>query len=302
MPSWVPVRDEGLGEGFGRGYDHGRGEHEQPGHQQAPRAARQVADPGGGPDQIRLGRLGPGGLPQVEDEEAEQGEAEDQADLAGQRDQERHDGGDEQEPQLGPVAGLQHQFPDAAAGPPGRHPQRDDHHDRPAQAQQQPVGPGHVGRRVLHVVRVVPGGVGEVQVHRVLGQHRDDGQDGDGQRAGDVQPGRFGGPGQQEGARPRRPCRTPAARARRPGARRPGAGPGGAVSATHSPIGRASFGDMTSLRDGRAARTRPGPRPGDSAGRRSRPPWVGPCHRRAAEPSVCRRQVARTTPLQTLKF
>src|SRR5690348_645918 len=30
----------------------------------------------------------------------------------------------------------------------------------------------------------------------------------------------------------------------------------GAVSATHSPIGRASFGDMTSLRGGRAARTR----------------------------------------------
>ena len=191
--------DEGLGEGFGRGHDHGRGEHEQPGHQQAPGSAPQVADPGGGTDQVRLFSLGPGCLPQVEDEEAEQGEAEDQADLPGQRDQERRDGRDEQEPQLGPVPGLQHQFPDAAAGPPGRHPQGDDHHHRPAQAQQQPVGSGHVGRRVLHVVRVVPGGVGEVQVHRVLGQHRDDGQDGDGERAGDVQPGGFGGPGEQEG-------------------------------------------------------------------------------------------------------
>jgi len=190
--------DEGLGEGFGAEQDHGRGEHEQPGYQQPPGAARQVADPGGRPDQVRLGRLGPGGLPQVEDEEAEQGEAEDQADLPGQRDQERHDRGDEQEPQLGPVPGLQHQLTDAAPGPPGRHPERDDHHQRPAQAQQQPVGPGHVGRCVLHVVRIVPGGVGEVQVHRVLGQDRDDGQQGDRQRPRDVDPGRFGPPGQQE--------------------------------------------------------------------------------------------------------
>ena len=199
MPSWVPVVMRDSAKGSAESHDHDRGEHEQPGHQQAPGAARQAADPGGGADQVRLGGLGPRGLPQVEDEEAEQGEAEDQADLAGQRDQERHDRGDEQEPQLGPVPGLQHQFPDAAPGPPGRHPQRDDHHHRPAQAQQQPVGPGHVGRRVLHVVRVVAGGVGEVQVHRVLGQDRDDGQDRDGQRPGDVDPGRFGCPGQQEG-------------------------------------------------------------------------------------------------------
>jgi len=57
------------------------------------------------------------------------------------------------------------------------------------------------------------GGVGEVQVHRELGQHRDDGQDGDRQRARDVDPGRFGRPGQQEGGGDdRRPERREAER------------------------------------------------------------------------------------------
>ena len=264
MPSWVPVVMRDSAKGSAEATITAAANTNSPVTSSRLGRCDRPADPGGGPDEVRLGRLGPGGLPQVEDEEAEQGEAEDQADLAGQRDQERHDGGDEQEPELGPVPGLQHQFPDAAAGPPGRHPQGDDHHDRPAQAEQQPVGPGHVGRRVLHVVRVVPGGVREVEVHRVLGQHRDDGQDRDGQRAGDVDPGRFGRPGQQErrghDGRPER--RSPsAAGVCTPVRRRNRAG---AVSTTHSPTGRASFGDMMTLRDGRAARTEGQGHPGQA--------------------------------------
>src|SRR5690242_7475246 len=52
----------------------------------------------------------------------------------------------------------------------------------------------------------------------------------------------------------------------------------GMVSTRHSASGRASLADMTTLRDGRAARTgRPGvPRPDSSAGRRSRPPNTEP--------------------------
>ena len=70
---------------------------------------------------------------------------------------------------------------------------------RPAQPDEQPVAAGHVGRGVLRERGVVPGGVGEVEVDRVLGQHCDQGEDRDGETTRDVELGHLGRPGEEHG-------------------------------------------------------------------------------------------------------
>jgi len=85
----------------------------------------------------------------------------------------------------------------ATPGPPGCG-QRQQRDQGPAQPEQQPVGAGHVRRGVGDVGRVVPGGEGVEQVHRVLGQHGDQRQNGDRQPAGDVDLRGLRRPGQQE--------------------------------------------------------------------------------------------------------
>jgi hypothetical protein len=83
-------------------------------------------------------------------------------------------------------------------------PGADDEHDRrqrPAEADQQPVGAGHVGGRVGRVARPVPGREGEVEVDRELGQNGDQGEQGDREAAGDVDLGRLRRPREDAGGR-----------------------------------------------------------------------------------------------------
>lgn len=77
--------------------------------------------------------------------------------------------------------------------------QRQQHHDGPAEAQQQTVGAGHVRGRVLDVLGFAAGAVGEVEVDRVLGEHGDHGEDRDGEAAADVDLRGLGRPGEREG-------------------------------------------------------------------------------------------------------
>ena len=90
---------------------------------------------------------------------------------------------------------------DFAAGGPARHQHADQNDDRPPDTHQQPIRAGHVRRGVLGVLGHMTGGVGVVQVDRVLGQHGDDAQHGHGQAAGNVDLGGFSGPRQHEAGR-----------------------------------------------------------------------------------------------------
>ena len=162
-------------------------------------AGRQGADPRGGSHQVVLvAAVVPGHPDQVVREQPEQHDRQQQRDLTGQRHREREHPGNQEEAELEPVALRQQQHPHRlAAGPTGDE-QRDQDHGRPAQPEQQPVRAGHVGRGVLHVLGSLPGLVGEVEVHRVLRQHHDHGQDGHRQAAGDVDLRSLRRPGQHE--------------------------------------------------------------------------------------------------------
>ncbi len=114
------------------------------------------------------------------------------------RDDEGDHSGDHQEADLDPVAGIEVQSADFAAGGPARHQDADQNDDRPPETHQQPIRAGHVRRRVLRVSGRVAGGVGVVQVDGVLGKDGDDGQHGDGQAARDVDLGGFRSPRQHK--------------------------------------------------------------------------------------------------------
>lgn len=198
IPSSVPAGDQVVRERFGTGEDHRGGEDEQPDDQGAPGTFRQGADGRGRLDQVRFGDVGAGDFPEVEPEEPEQREPQQQRDLPRRGDHERDDRGDRQEPELDPVGRVQRQLADRLAGAPLRDRETDEHDQRPAETEQQAVRAGHVGRGVGDVLGVRPGGVSEVEVDGVLGQHGDDGEDRDRQPAGDVDLGGFGGPGEHE--------------------------------------------------------------------------------------------------------
>ena len=108
------------------------------------------------------------------------------------------DPGDHQETDLHPVAGVEIQSADFAAGGPACHQHADQDDDRPPETHQQPIRTGHVRRGVLGVLGHMAGGVGVVKVDRVFGKDGDDGQHRDGQTARDVDLGGFRGPGQHE--------------------------------------------------------------------------------------------------------
>ena len=81
-----------------------------------------------------------------------------------------------------------------------RPPAVDEDHHGPAEADQQPVRPGHVGHGIGRVARVLARLPGEVEVHRVLRQHGHQRQHQDRERLRDVALGELGAPGEQEGA------------------------------------------------------------------------------------------------------
>ena len=70
------------------------------------------------------------------------------------------------------------------------------YNEAPADANEEPVGAGHVGGGEVGVIGDVGGGPGEVYVDGVFREDGDDGKDGDGEGLGDVDLGDFGGPGQ----------------------------------------------------------------------------------------------------------
>ena len=79
-----------------------------------------------------------------------------------------------------------------------------EHHQRPGQADEQPIGAGHVGGGVMHVLRLrafEAGLVGVVEVDRVFRQHGHQGNDGQDQALRDVLLGGFRAPRQQEARR-----------------------------------------------------------------------------------------------------
>ena len=72
------------------------------------------------------------------------------------------------------------------------------YNEAPADANEEPVGAGHVGGGEVGVIGDVGGCPGEVDVDGVFGEDGDDGEDGDGEGLGDVDLGDFGGPGEEE--------------------------------------------------------------------------------------------------------
>ena len=105
--------------------------------------------------------LGLGGAPDVGHEQPDQHDSIDQRDIALQRQHEGVDGGQRQEGHLDTVAGLQPQ-----RAPEAQCEESDD--QRPAKADQQAVGTGHIGRGIGDVGRPFGGGPGEVKIDRVL--------------------------------------------------------------------------------------------------------------------------------------
>ena len=81
-----------------------------------------------------------------------------------------------------------------------RHPPRREQHDeRPADADEQPVAAGHVGEREgRELLRVLARLGGEREVDRVLGKHRDQRQDREREALGHVELQRLRRPGQEE--------------------------------------------------------------------------------------------------------
>ena len=78
-------------------------------------------------------------------------------------------------------------------------PRREEHDQRPPDADEQPVAAGHVRQRERReLVGVLAGLVREREVDRVLGQHRDEREHGEGEALRHVELERLRGPGQQE--------------------------------------------------------------------------------------------------------
>src|SRR5271169_6107808 len=193
-----PGGNQIVGEGFGTEQDHRAGSHEQADDSDAPAAVGQLPECGSGTDQLWLFHVAVADLVEVEAEPGQQQQPERQVDLATRRYGERNHTGDQQEPEFDPVSGLQRQTGGLSGADLAGHQHADQHHDRPAQAHQQPVGPGHVGGGVLGVIRVVARYVCVVQVNGVFGQYSDQREYGDRKPAGDVDLRGFGGPRQQE--------------------------------------------------------------------------------------------------------
>jgi hypothetical protein len=216
-PQGLAAGNEGLGEVLGAHQDQRGREHRDRDHRRASGRRGERPQVAGGPHEV--GFLGGGARDPhgVEDEDRDQDHRVEQRHRVLQRQGERVDRGDRQERDLDRVLAIElHASPvlpldDPALG--AEPPERDEHHHGPADADQQPVGPGHVGQRQR--ARRLGAAVqrqarraglrerfaalaGEHEVHGVFGQHRDQRQDRDREARRDVQLRHLGRPGQQE--------------------------------------------------------------------------------------------------------
>jgi hypothetical protein len=147
-----------------------------------------------GTDQVRLLDRLPEERADVQREDREQHHRVHDRERAFDRDQERVQRREEEILELSRLRGQQLDLalPAARFGP------HDEDERRPADADEEPVRARHVRRRVADVGRVACRFPGEIQVDRVLGQHRDDRQDGDREAARDLELGELGRPRQQK--------------------------------------------------------------------------------------------------------
>ena len=149
MPSSAPGRHQRLRELLGADQDHRGGEHEHRDDGRPPGARGERAEVAGGSHQVRLLGRRAGHADRVEHEDRDEDQRVEQRDRVLQRQGQRVDRGDGQEGELDRVAPVERDaLPPLHRGGavpladlvPG---DEDDH--RPADADQQPVGAGHVG-------------------------------------------------------------------------------------------------------------------------------------------------------------
>ena len=166
---------------------------------------RQRADQSRGPDEVRLLRRRAPEPEHEHHEDADEDDRVDERERALQRQGQRVERRQREERDLDRVRAFERDVGVELAGVPvlagdARHPPRREQHDhRPADADQQPVAAGHVGERERRVLLgVLAGLVGEREVDGVLGQHRDEGQHGEGEALRHVELERLGRPGEQE--------------------------------------------------------------------------------------------------------
>jgi hypothetical protein len=161
--------------------------------QQAAGRGRESADQGGRSDQVGLLGRQAGDAPHVKAEHGSEHGHVDQAQVALEGQHERIKGRRQQHGQLQAVALLELDVAAAEA----EIGQGD--HQRPGDADEQPVRPGHIGDGVAGVGRVLGGEPGEAGIDHVLGQDGDQRQQGECEALREVELDRLGRPRQQEG-------------------------------------------------------------------------------------------------------
>ncbi|CPU53941.1 Uncharacterised protein [Mycobacteroides abscessus] len=187
-----------VGERLGAQQNDGGGQDEHRDDRAAAQMLGQHAYRCGGAHQIRFFGLAPADGEQIKAEPREQCDAEREMNLAACRDHKRHHPGDRQEPEFDAVGRLQRKQVDRVAGRLACHCQCEENDDRPSEAHQQTVRPGHVRRRVLGVLGDVTGDVGVVEIDGIFRQHRDQGQYCDREATGDIDLRCLCGPRQYE--------------------------------------------------------------------------------------------------------
>ncbi len=226
----APTPAEGQqpdGEGLRREADGRAGVEEERRDGQAPRPGGQRPERLGRALELGLARLAVHGTPSIEEEQcAEAGGVED-GKACLQRDDESVERRPQERNKLHRVLVVQPDGPAPMAPPGGREDRR------PAHADEQAVGAGHVRRGEGDEARVAPALPGEDHVHRVFGKHGEQGYEPDRDALRDVHLRGLGRPAEQErrahhagggaGDAPRRVgSRQPRGEPRRAGPRRQG--------------------------------------------------------------------------------
>ena len=198
MPSCLPPLTRACAKWLRREQHDGRRSQEHAGHGETADAPRELADVPGHADQVGLAALPLRRAPQVEAEECEQAGRIIERQPPRERDDQRIETGRAEEDQLCPAAGMQLDAAGWLAATPGA-PGKEHRHERPPEAEQEPVAARHVRRGIVRILRHVSGAPGEVEIDGVLGQYRNDGEDGRRQAAGDVVARGLRRPDQEEG-------------------------------------------------------------------------------------------------------
>ena len=228
--------DERLGERLRTEQDHHGREREEQSDRDAAPAVGQLAEQACRTHQVGFLGRALADADRVEHEQEDQHTGVEQREVVLQRERERVQRGDREEGDLDAVRaveadlGVDRALVALAAADPGEPPGRDEHDRGPPDADEQPVAAGHVGEGERRVLLGVAARLGrEREVDDVLGEHGDQGQDGECEALRDVELEGLGAPGQDErGADDRqavaRPPRASGRDARRRAGRPPRAG------------------------------------------------------------------------------